>query len=246
VGARDPHDEAYRRKLTTPEDAVAAVGQNALVTFGPIICEPPALLWALTTRLRTGEIERLRVFSGPAGRHSSDSLLAIDLVDQVEHLSHFVGSLDRGKVAVGLGGYLPNHYHQLPRLITDYMQIDVALVSVSPMDRAGFFTLGPGNDFIGVAARHARRLVVEVNDQMPRVHGNSRLHVSDVDAIVECSTPFVELPAVPSGPEDDRIADAVAALVADGATLQIGVGAIPDAVCARLHGRSDLGSTPRC
>jgi len=236
-----PNDAEYRAKLTTPEDAVAVVRDDALITFGPPVTEPPALLWALATRLRTGDLGRLRVFSGPAGPHSVDSLLALDLVDQVEHLSHFVGAGDRGKVAVGLGGYLPNHFHQLPRLITDYMRIDVALVSVSPMDRAGYFTLGLGNDFTSTAARHARHLIVEVNDQVPRVHGDSRIHVSEVHAIVECSTPLVAVPPMPAGPEDDRIADAVATLVPDGATMQIGVGAIPDAVCARLHDRTDLG-----
>lgn len=240
MAAQDAFEAEYRRKLATPDEAVAVVQPDALVTFGSIVCEPPSLLWALTTRLRT-DLERVRVFSGPAGRHSIDSLLATDLVDQVEHLSHFVGALDRGKVAVGLGGYLPNHYHQLPRLITEYMQVDVALVSVSPMDRAGYFTLGPGNDFIGIAARSARHLIVEVNDQIPRVHGDSRLHVRDVDAIVECSSPFPDIPAMPSTAEEERIADAVAALVPDGATLQIGVGAIPDGVCSRLGTRNDLG-----
>src|SRR5215831_19086127 len=151
-----PHDAEYRARLTTPEDAVASVRNDALITFGPPVTEPPALLWALATRLRTGELGRLRVFSGPAGPHSVDSLFALDLVDQVEHLSHFVGTADRGKVAVGLGGYLPNHFHQLPRLITDYLRIDVALVSVSSMDRAGHDILGLRNDYTSTAARHPR------------------------------------------------------------------------------------------
>jgi itaconate CoA-transferase len=94
--------------------------------------------------------------------------------------------------------------------------VDVTVTTVSPMDRAGFFSFGTINDYITTAARHCRRLIVEVNRHMPRVFGDSLLHVSEVDAIVEHDAPLVELiPAAPK-PEAETIGMHIAAMVPDG------------------------------
>jgi itaconate CoA-transferase len=170
-----------------------------------------------------------------------DSVLALDLADCVERCSMFVGAADRGRVHVGLNYYLPNHFHQLPRLIRDHMEVDVCATMVSPMDRAGFFSFGTANDFISTAARCARRVFVEVNEYMPRVHGDSRLHISQVSAVVENHAPLVEVPRSTPGPVDETIGRTIANMVPDGATLQIGIGELPGAVCTFLKDRKDLG-----
>jgi itaconate CoA-transferase len=119
--------------------------------------------------------------------------------------------------------------------------VDVTVTTVSPMDRAGFFSFGTINDYITTAARHCRRLIVEVNRHMPRVFGDSLLHVSEVDAIVEHDAPLVELiPTVPK-PEAETIGRHIAAMVPDAATIQLGLGSIPNAVCLYLEGHKDLG-----
>ena len=109
------------------------------------------------------------------------------------------------------------------------------------MDKAGFFTFGTINDYISTAARHCQRLIVEVNPQMPRVFGESLLHISEVDAIVENDVPLLEtVPAAPK-PEAEAIGRAIAGMIPDGATLQLGIGGIPNAVCHYLEGHKDLG-----
>jgi itaconate CoA-transferase len=113
---------------------------------------------------------------------------------------------------------------------------------VSPLDEHGYFTFGTGNDYSTKVARAAKHLIVEVNDQMPRVYGSMpQLHVSEVEAIVENNVPLLELPVRASGPEDAAIGKIVAEMVPDGACLQMGVGALPDLVCSYLRGRKDLG-----
>jgi len=235
------HTALYGEKLTTADEAVAPVRDGSLLVHGMALAEPPALLWAFANRLRTGDLRTLRVFSGPANPCAMDTVLAIDLADRVERCSSFVGTADRGMVQVGLNYYLPNHFYQLPRLIAEDMEVDVVATTVSPMDRAGFFTFGTSNDFISSAARAAKRLIVEVNEHMPRVHGDSRLHISEVSAVVEHHVPLPEMPRSEPSAVEVAIARTIAGLVPDGATIQLGIGTVPNAVCAFLAGHRDLG-----
>ncbi|TSD83499.1 hypothetical protein FFK22_037455 [Mycobacterium sp. KBS0706] len=107
------------------------------------------------------------------------------------------------------------------------------------MDRHGYFSFGTGNDYSTKVARSARRVLVEVNENMPRVFGEgAQLHVSEVDAIVENHVPLLELPGRGPAPEDEAIGRTIAGLVPDGACLQMGVGALPNLVCAAPRERS--------
>ncbi len=140
--------------------------------------------------------------------------------------------------------YVPNNFHQAPRLLIDEIGIDTFVCTVSPMDRHGYFSFSTGNDYSTKVARAAKRLIIEVNENMPRVMGaGAALHVSEVDAIVENHVPLLELPicSPPGGPEDETISRTIAGVVPDGACLQMGVGALPNLVCASLADRNDLG-----
>jgi itaconate CoA-transferase len=232
---------AYREKLKSADEAVAGMPDGALFAHAFGHNEPIATFWALATRLRLGDLKKLRVFGGMASPAAIESILALDLADRVELNSLFVGAAERGMVKAGLHSYLPNHLHQLPRLIREHLAIDVMALTVSPMDRAGYFNFGLANGFTGAAARSAKQLIVEVNEGMPRIHGDGYVHVSEVSAIVERPEPLVDPPAVPLDPLDDEIARRVAAQVPDGATLQVGIGSLPDAVCRYLADRRDLG-----
>jgi itaconate CoA-transferase len=119
--------------------------------------------------------------------------------------------------------------------------IDTFLVTVSPMDAHGYFTFGTNNDYGSTVARSAKRLIVEVNPQMPRVFGDSLLHVEEVDAIVEHDAPLLERKEAPRTAEDDAIGAKIAELIPDGAVLQMGIGAVPNAVCHALTSHKDLG-----
>jgi itaconate CoA-transferase len=110
------------------------------------------------------------------------------------------------------------------------------------MDRHGYFSFGTGNDYSTKVARSAKRLIVEVNENMPRVYGSgAELHISEVDAIIENHVPLLELPLRGATAEDEVISRIIADMVPDGACLQMGVGALPNLVCAALKDRNDLG-----
>jgi len=231
----------YRKKLTTPEKAVEIVKDGELLIYGVALAEPPAILDAFTKRLRAGDLKKLRILSSLPMAHAQNTVLATDLVDCVERCAHFVGTVDRGLVYAGLNDYLPNHYHQMPKLISEYMTVDVAATTVSPMDESGYFTFGVANDFTSTAARCAKYLIVEVNENMPRVFGDSLIHISEVDAVVENHVPLIDIPQGPMGPEDEIIGKTIAGMIPDGATIQLGFGTLPNAVAAFLNNHRDLG-----
>ena len=231
----------YRKKLTTPDKAVEIVQEGSLLIYGIGLAEPPALLEALAGRLHSGDLKKLRIFSSMPLKHAINTVLAPDLTDCVERCTQFVGAGDRGLVHVGLNDYLPNHLHQMPRLISEFMKVDVAATTVSPMDKAGFFTFGVANDFTSTAARCADKLIVEVNENMPRVYGDSLIHISEVDMVVENHVPLIDLPQAVPGPADTIIAETVAGMIPDGATIQLGFGGLPNAVAAFLDNHKDLG-----
>ncbi len=231
----------YQKKLTTAEKAVSAVKEGSLLIYGVFLAEPPAVLEAFAKRLREGDLNKLRIFSSLPTAHAQNTVLATDLVDRVERRAHFVGDVDRGLVYVGLNDYLPSHYHQVPRLISEYMIVDVAATTVSPMDAAGYFSFGVANDFTSTAARCAKYLIVEINENMPRVFGDSLIHISEVDAVVENHLPLLNIPEAPAKPEDEIIGKAISEMIPDGATIQLGWGCLPNAVAAFLENHRDLG-----
>lgn len=231
----------YRKKRTTPQKAAERIAHSSTLVHGMAAGEPPALLEAIADRLRTGDLRKLAVWSLLPMAHAARTVLAPDLCDQVDSYAWFVSPSDRGMIQSGLSGFVPNVFHQVPRLCREFMEIDVVITTVSPMDKAGFFTFGAVNDYITTAARHCGTLMVEVNPRMPRVFGESLLHISEVDVVVENEAPLLEVkPAAPRA-EAEPIGRSIAELIPDGATLQLGIGAIPNAVCLYLEGHRDLG-----
>ncbi|WP_028321349.1 acetyl-CoA hydrolase/transferase family protein [Desulfatiglans anilini] len=233
--------EWYEKKRVTPERAVAEIADGSTIVHGMVCGEPPALLGALAARLRAGDLKKVRIFSLLPGKHASATYLAPDLSDCVDSFTWFVSPADRNLVRVGLNYFVPNEFHQVPRFIREFMDVDVTLTTVSPMDKNGFFTFGAVNDYISTAARACRKLIVEVNPLMPRVFGDSLLHISEVDALIEHEAPMLESRPAEAKPEAAVIGRLVAAEVPDGATIQVGFGGIPNAVCEYLLDRKDLG-----
>ncbi len=231
----------YKRKLTTPSQAVASLKSASTIVHGMATSEPPALLEAIAARIRNGDLKDLKVFSLFPMAHAARTILAPDLCDCVFPHSWFVSASDRALVKVGLNYFVPNEFHQVPRLCREFMDIDLTVTTVSPMDKAGFFTFGAVNDYISTAARHCRRLIVEVNPKTPRVFGDSLLHISEVDAVVENEAPLMEVKPSAPKPEAKIIGRLIAELIPDGATIQLGIGAIPNAVAGFLEGHQDLG-----
>ena len=239
----------YRSKLTTPDQAMVAIPSGSKLSMGMAMAEPPALLKALANRAEAGGIEDLMVYYFEATRIAGETILRYELNDRIHPYCMFISATERALIKRGVedGGrkvinYVPNNFHQTPRLLIDEIGIDSFVCTVSPMDRHGYFSFGTGNDYSTKAARAAKRLIVEVNQNMPRVNGaGAELHVSEVDVIVENNVPALELPIRAPTPEDEVIGRTIAGLVPDGACLQMGVGALPNLVCAQLRDRNDLG-----
>jgi itaconate CoA-transferase len=235
------YQSEYKRKLTSPQDAVAAISSGATLIHGMATAEPPALLGAIAERLRSGDLKDISVYSLLPMKTAAETVLAEDLAHTVHAYSWFVSSSDRRLVDCGVNHFVPNEFHQVPRLIREFMEVDVVVTTVSPMDRAGFFTFGAVNDYISTAARHCKRLIVEVNPRMPRVFGDSILHISEVDAVVENESALPEGVLAEPRPESDVIGRSIAEMIPDGACIQLGIGGIPNAVAASLRGHKDLG-----
>ncbi len=235
------YEARYQEKLTTAEEAAAWVCSGHTVVHGMGSAEPPALLEAIASRVRSGAITDCKVFSLLPMETACVTLLAEDLADRVQAYTWFASKGDRNLVHIGIDQFIPCNFHEVPRLCREVMDIDVCVTTVSPMDASGFFSFGTVNDYTSTAARSSKRLVVEVNRHMPRVFGDSLLHVSDVDAIVEHHVPLVELAPAPTRPEDVTIGKAVAGMIPDDATIQLGFGGIPNTVAQYLADHSDLG-----
>ncbi|MBF0286150.1 MAG: acetyl-CoA hydrolase/transferase family protein, partial [Magnetococcales bacterium] len=154
----------------------------------------------------------------------------------------FLGKGAREAVRRGDADYTPCFLSEIPSLFVDgVLPLDVALVMVSPPDRHGFCSLGVAVDIVSAACRSARIVLAQINPAMPRTFGNSFIHISRIAACLPKESPLPELEPAKMDDETRRIGEYVALLVEDGATLQMGIGKIPDAVLSNLGDRNDLG-----
>ena len=229
--------QAYRDKLCSADQAVSELRPGDFVYLGGNAATPRALADAVARR--AAEVEGLTV--GHVLLLGDDPFADARSLGLVRHRSWFVGPGDREAVQRGTADYVPCHLSEIPRLLRSGPPVDAALLMVSPPDRHGYMSLGVEVLASVAAAETARRVIVQVNSRMPRVFGNSFLHVRDVAKIVEADAELPELPPAPIGQVEAQIGAHIAALIPDGATLQLGIGAIPDALIAQLRDRTDLG-----
>lgn len=230
--------EQYQRKRLSATEALQCITSNMRVYIHPGCAEPEALVEALMARgpyVRNVEIVHL-LTTGRA------DYIAPPMEGHFRHNAMFIGGNVRQAVNEGRADYTPVFLSQIEDLFENgQMPIDVALIQVSPPDAHGFCSFGVGVDTTLGAARCAKFVVAQVNHQMPRTFGDSFIHVNDLDAVVEVSRPLCELEPVEITDVHHAIGRHVAGLIDDGATLQLGIGAIPDAVLLELTGHKNLG-----
>ena len=225
-------------RLVDAAEAVSAVRSGQRVFIHSVAAAPQHLIAALTARapeLRGVELVHLHT-EGPA-----------PYADPALHASFhtnalFVGANVRAAVAAGEADYTPVFLSEVPALFRRrILPLDFAFIQVSPPDRHGFCSLGVSVDVARAATEVAPVVVAEINPRMPRTHGDGLLHVRDIQLAGEVDSPSAE-PAPGSMTETERaIGRQVAGLVEDGATLQMGIGSVPDAVLAALGGHRELG-----
>lgn len=157
------------------------------------------------------------------------------------HNALFVGGSTRKAVEEGRADYTPCFFHEIPRLFTDgCLPVDVAFIQVSLPDERGYCSFGISVDYTQPAAQAAKLVIAQVNKNMPYTYGNG-IHLKDIDFIVEKDEPLIELPPPKIGETERKIGEYVASLIHDGDTLQLGIGAIPDAVLSFLGEKKNLG-----
>lgn len=230
--------DEYRGKLTSAAEAVRLIESGQKVYYSGNAATPFPLIRALVERrseLTNVQLNHvLLIGEDPIGDPKMEG--------HFRHNSLFVGPADRKAVNDGRADYMPVFLFQIPRLFQDrVVPLDVAIVQTSPPDEHGFFSLGVETLASKAAAENAKKVIVLVNEQMPRVLGDCFLHVSQASAVVEESSPLPELPRHPISDVERKIAGFITPLIPDGATLQLGIGGIPDAVLSQLEGRRDLG-----
>ena len=228
---------AHDRKRLAPEDAVRLIECGERLYVSGNAATPTLLLQELADRPDVTDVEVVHVLM--LGR---DPLSTPEVAHRFRHNSLFVGPADREAVNSGMADYVPIFLHRIGELFDSRrLPLDVALLQVSPPDQHGYMSLGVEVLASKEAARNARRVIVQVNEAMPRVLGDGFLHVSEVDHIVELNHPLPELLPPPPTDLENTIARQVAGLIEDGATLQLGIGGIPDAVLRLVEGKKNLG-----
>ncbi|MGA3052859.1 MAG: acetyl-CoA hydrolase/transferase C-terminal domain-containing protein [Candidatus Korobacteraceae bacterium] len=230
--------DQYRSKLVTAHEAVSCVESGMRVYIHPGCAEPEALVEALIGRAPfVKDVEVMHLLTMGASPYCVP-----DMAPHFRHNALFVGGNVREAVNDGRADYTPIFLGEVEALFeSGEMPIDVAFIQVSPPDSHGYCSFGVGVDCTLTAAKCARYVVAQVNGNMPRTYGDSFIHVSEIDAIVELSRPLCELKVQPSSELFRAIGGRVASLIEDGAVLQCGIGGIPDAVLPNLMDRKDLG-----
>ena len=228
----------YKNKLSTADDALQCVRSGMRVYIQPGCAEPETLVEAL---MRRGpyvyDVEIVHMMTMGCAPY-----VAPEMAGHFRHNAMFIGGNVRDAINDGRADYTPIYLAEIEELFeSGAMPIDVALLELSPPDSHGFCSFGVGVDTSLTAARCARYVVAQINNQMPRTYGDSFIHVSKLDAIVESSRPLCELKKPKSTDVHIAIAKQVAGLIEDGAVLQTGIGGIPDSVLPFLMDRKDLG-----
>ncbi|MCL7927375.1 MAG: 4-hydroxybutyrate CoA-transferase [marine benthic group bacterium] len=223
---------------TTAEEAVSVIQSGNRVFIQSVAAAPRLLIEAMTARapeLRDVEIVHLHT-EGPA------PYAAPEMRDSFRVNALFVGANVRDAINSGESSYIPVFLGETSNLFRrGILPLDVALIQVSPPDKHGFCSLGVSVDCSRAAVQAAKFVIAQVNPNMPRTHGDGVIHIDKIDAFVDGDEPLHEVPPPQYGDVEKAIGRYCAELIEDGATLQMGIGAIPDAVLAALGGHKNLG-----
>jgi acyl-CoA hydrolase len=230
--------ERLRAKTVSADEALQAVQNGNRVFIHGAAATPHPLIAALGRRLP----EVLGIETVSIHTVGDAPYAAPEHADSVRHRALFIGANVRAAVNAGRADYVPIFLSDIPALFRNgALPIDVALLNVAPPDEHGYCSLGTSVDVAKAAAENARVVIAQVNPSMPRTLGDSFIHVDRISyAVLEDTPPYVD-PPEPSTDEERRIGSHIAGLVENGSTLQLGIGAIPNAAAAALRDRRDLG-----
>ncbi|NLI53626.1 MAG: acetyl-CoA hydrolase/transferase family protein [Clostridiales bacterium] len=230
-------ESRYHSQITTLEEAVKKIKSGDRVIVEHACGEPSELLAAMVDNAEAyRDVEVVHMVAMGKALYAQPGM-----EKHFRHNSIFVGGTTRDAIASGRGDFTPSYFSEIPKLFSTTLPVDVALITVSPPDEEGKFSLGVSVDYTLAAAKAAKLVIAQVNDQMPYTIGDSFLTADEIDWLIPLSSPVITLPPPKIGEVEEAIGRHCASLVRDGDTLQLGIGAIPDAVLLFLKDKKDLG-----
>ena len=227
-------------KTVSFEEAVKVVKSGDRIHIHSVACAPQGLIQALCNRGRAGELRDVKLQhlhtegSAPYAEAEFEGIFFLE--------SYFVGSNVRKPTQEGYADYVPVHLSETQKLIRSGIHpVDVAMIQVCPPDKHGFVSMGTSVDATLAAVQNAKTVIGVINPNVPRAWGDAIIKLSDIDIFCEDNTPLIEAHPATLTEQDIAIGKNVASLIEDGATLQMGIGAIPNAVLSQLGNHKNLG-----
>ncbi|RDY32041.1 acetyl-CoA hydrolase/transferase family protein [Lachnotalea glycerini] len=230
----------YTSKLKTMEEAVKTIKSGDHVVIGHAVGEPVKLVDAMVDYAVKADLQAIEIYQQVDMGHSLYAQPGME--KHFREKSFFLGAKTRDCVNSGRGDFTPCYFYQTPDFYRNIKQPDVVLATLSLPDEDGYCSFGVSCDYTKPAAEvESAKLIAVLNPNMPRTLGDSFIHVSEIDVIVEDDTPIPELGLPKIGEVEMAIGEHIASLVNDGDCLQLGIGGIPDAVLKSLGDKKDLG-----
>ena len=230
--------ETYKSRVTTAEKAIKAIKDGDHVVFTETAGIPQLIGKTLAEHKdnyhNVSIYHMLTLGDAP--------YLKPECYGHFRHLTNFVGGNSRQALLDQQGDFIPCYFKDVPSMLGDSIPIDVAVISVSNPDMDGYCSFGVSCDYSKAASQKAKVVIAEMNEMTPFTYGpENKIHVSEIDYIVPCAYPLPEIPPATLGEVEKNIGKNCATLIKDGDTLQLGIGAIPDAVLLSLYDKKDLG-----
>ena len=230
-------EKEYKKKVTSIKKAIQHIESGNRVVIGHAAGDPIMLVDELVNQ--KDRLQNIEIVHMVPLRECKYCLPGME--KHIRHNSLFAGAGTRKSIREGRADYTPVFFSEIPRLFKDHiLPVDVALIQLSPPDSNGYLSYGISVDYTMAAAESAKIVIAEVNKQMPRTRG-SYIHISKIDYIVETDRKLLEIPLPQITEVEEKIGKYVASLVPNNANLQLGIGAIPDAVLHFLTDKKDLG-----
>lgn len=228
----------YQDRISTADEAVRCIKSGDTVVVAHACGEPQSLTKAMSQRYE--ELKDVKVVHRVG---MGECLYAQPgMEEHFRHISLFAGPNTRKAIYEGRADYLPRFISEIPSLFLEgHIPVDVALITVSPPDKNGFCSLGISVDYTLPVAKVAKTVIAEVNSNMPRTHGDSFISVKEIDHFVLSDQPLMEVQPAVQTEVEVQIGNYCAELIEDGSTMQMGIGAIPDAALAAMMNKKDLG-----
>jgi 4-hydroxybutyrate CoA-transferase len=228
--------DLYKSKLMSPDEAVGLIQDGWSVAVPVAVGQPPVLISALARR--KNDFTHVELFSVVDVYPTEMMKMGRDDPFVLDY-SYCIAN--RAGVQDGRYVYTPSRLSEAALLPKFNRPMNATMLQVAPMDKNGYFSMGLSCDYILTLSKQAEKIIIQVNDKMPRTFGNNFLHISEIDAIVEASHPLAVLPSIAPNDNEKLIGQYIAELVEDGSCIQLGIGGIPAAAALALENKKDLG-----